>query len=126
MAGLTAYLACTVAIAALACGHQGQDWPLSGAWRVLCARLRGVGGVRVRREGRGAPEAVESRLRLRAARDARPEPPVTGPSRPRSRRCGAPQATGGGFPTPTRQRASQSRSRPSWAHTQPINYEEAA
>lgn len=35
MIGLAAYLACVIVLAALACGHQGEAWPLRGVWRVL-------------------------------------------------------------------------------------------
>lgn len=39
MTGLLAYVACSLALTALVCGHHGQDWPLAGARRRLCARL---------------------------------------------------------------------------------------
>jgi hypothetical protein len=37
--GLLVYLAVVVAFTALWCGHVGEDWPLSGAWSALSARL---------------------------------------------------------------------------------------
>jgi hypothetical protein len=30
------FLAVTVAVAAVVCGHQGQPWPLTGPWRTVC------------------------------------------------------------------------------------------
>jgi hypothetical protein len=58
---LFVYLACVIAIAALACGHQGEDFPirLGGAWRYLTAARTGGRGFR----DDGAPErAAEARV----------------------------------------------------------------
>ena len=30
------FLAVTVAVAAVVCGHQGQPWPFAGLWRSVC------------------------------------------------------------------------------------------
>jgi len=45
---LFVYLACVIAIAALACGHQGEDFPirLGGTWRYLTASRTGWRGFR--------------------------------------------------------------------------------
>ena len=75
MTAVAAYLATVLAIAALACGHQGQDWPLAGVWRHI-------------------PRPSWARGRLRARIYA------------------------------TRHR--RQRTRPLWAHSQPLDYEEAA
>ncbi len=90
MAGLAAYLACTVAIAALACGHQGQDWPLPGAWRWLRAHLPRRGAL----WGHGAPHGPSCDSRV-AGTSERPS-------------------------------GARVRPRPSWSHSQPLDYEEAA
>ena len=39
MTGVLAYLALTVTLPAMLLGHQGQDWPLAGAWRWLRGSL---------------------------------------------------------------------------------------
>jgi hypothetical protein len=58
--GLVAYLACVIALAALACGHQGESWPLRGVWRVL-APSRGVVAVLPAVHGPGgAPDVREA------------------------------------------------------------------
>lgn len=46
MTGLFGYLACVIAVAALACGHQGEDFPirLGGTWRYLTAARTGPHG----------------------------------------------------------------------------------
>lgn len=35
MTGVVAYLALVIVVPALLLGHQGQDWPLRGAWRLM-------------------------------------------------------------------------------------------
>jgi len=112
--GLAAYLACTIAFAALACGHHGQDWPLLGAWRWLWAALRGLCGFRPVRD---APRPADGRLWLRSAPVLPAGSPATGPARPTVPRWSAPQAPGDPFPAPTRPSASQARTAPSWART---------
>lgn len=72
--GVVAYLALVIAIPALACGHQGQDWPPVAAWRTVRAR-KARGG---RQAPTGAPQGV-----LRLPRDPRGAPSASQtPSRP--------------------------------------------
>ena len=122
MTDVLAYLALVVTIPAMLLGHQGQDWPLAGAWRWVRARMPRAGrcapagglwgALRLPRGLRGAPEVSGGRVRLRPPRLSRPEFATTGPSRPRIRRQGAPQAPGEGFPAPNRQRPAEARLRP--------------
>ena len=86
-----AYLATTVAVAALLCGHQGQPWPLAGLLAWLRA-LRPREGVQTPACGPHSPSRLPRDLR--------------GAPRGAQRRSG--------------------RSVPSWAHTEPYTYEEAA
>ena len=127
MTDVLAYLALVVTIPAMLLGHQGQDWPLAGAWRWVRARMPRAGrctpagapwGVlRLPRGLRGAPVASEGRVWLRPARAPRPDSATTGLSRARIRRQGTAQASGGGFPVPTPERPAEARSRPrpSWS-----------
>lgn len=71
---LAAYMAATVAVTALCCGHQGQPWPLAGLWRHLTAARP--------QEGRQAP-ACGPQSPFRLPRGLRDAPGASqGPSRP--------------------------------------------
>ena len=116
------FLAVTVAVAAVVCGHQGQPWPLAGLWEAVsgavaaCVALNALGE---RREATGAPEGLPGAPGSTA-------PPLGGPSSVTSCRQGAPQAFSAPFPAPGPERASEARLcppiAPSWARTE----EEAA
>ena len=93
MTAVAAYVVLVVVLPALLLGHQGQHWPLAGAWWAVRARQP--------REARctpaGAPQTPAPVIRAtEAATDALR--PRTAPRRPV----------------------------PSWAHTQPLDHEEAA
>lgn len=75
MTGVAAYLAVVLAVAALACGHQGADWPLTKPWRAVKAAW----ARRARQEPAGAPQGP-SRL-PRGLRGA-PEPAQSRSARP--------------------------------------------
>lgn len=90
MTAVAAYVVLVVVLPALLLGHQGQDWPLAGAWRAVRARWPRRGALR----GLGAPHS---------------------PSRDSSVATQALRASQG-----------PSRRAPSWAHTQPLDRQEAA
>ena len=108
-AGLLAFVALVVAVAAPLCGHQGQPWPLGGAWRWLYGRLRHEVPVEAHRLPDIRERPAQSRLWLRSARVVQPEPPATGPSRPQGSRWSAPHGAGGGFPARGLLRAAERR-----------------
>ena len=78
MTDALAFLAATVAVTAVLCGHQGQPWPLAGLWRTLRARMPRAGRcvptgapqrvVRLPLHLRDAPEASQPPLRPSWAR----------------------------------------------------------
>jgi len=59
MTALTAYLACTIAITAIACGHHAEDFPPAVLWRLWQTR-RGAGDSQAVET---APKPAESRTR---------------------------------------------------------------
>jgi len=110
-----AFLAATVAVAAVVCGHQGQRWPLAGLWEAVSgavAASRAVRALGEHREAPGAPEGLPGAPGSTAAT-------AGGPSSVASCRQNAPQASGAPFPAPTPERASEARLcppvAPSWA-----------
>lgn len=117
---LAAWIAVLAAgVTLLLLGVAGAVW-WACAW--LYAHLRAEVPAKAPRLPDTRERPARGRLWLRSARVARPAPTATGPSRPRSRRCGAPQTPDAGFPAPATPRRSQSRTAPrrptpSWAHT---------
>lgn len=70
-----AFVAVVIAVAALACGHQGADWPLTGTWR----RVRAAWA-----RARGCAPAWRPHRASRGSRDAdTPERPAERRTRPR-------------------------------------------
>ena len=123
------FRAATVAVTAVLCGHQGQPWPLTGLWRAVAAPLAALGALRALRPLPESPDAPEGLLAPSPARVLPSGAPATGPSRTPVPRCGAPDGPDGTPGPPDAPEPAQSRSRrpaPSWAHTQPLDYEEAA
>lgn len=109
-----------VGLTLLLLGVAGAVW-WACAW--LYGRLRPEVPAKAPRLPDTRERPAQGRLWLRSARDARPAPTATAPSRPHSRGCGAPQGCGDPFPTPSRHRRSQAltgRRTPAWANTQPI------
>ena len=111
------FLAATVAVTAVLCGHQGQPWPLAGLWRSVSASLAASGALRALRPLPEAPGAPGGLLGAPGSDRA----PAGGPSSATSCRQGASQASGAPFPAPTPERASEARlcprTAPSWART---------
>jgi len=64
------FLAVTVAVTAVLCGHQGQPWPLAGLWRSVC-RFAGSGSPLY---ARLRPEVPEKAPRLLRVSDRRSTP----------------------------------------------------
>lgn len=60
MTDVLAFLAATVAVTAVLCGHQGQPWPLAGLWRSVCR----FAGARSPLYARLRPEVPEKAPRL--------------------------------------------------------------
>jgi hypothetical protein len=118
--GALVFLAVTVAVAAVVCGHQGQPWPLAGLWEAVAARLAASGALRALRPLPESPAAPEGLLGAPGSDRA----PTGGPSSATSSRQNAPQASSAPFPDPAPERASEARlcprTGPSWARTQPI------
>jgi len=65
-----AFLAATVAVAAVLCGHQGQPWPLAGLRRSVCR----FAGPRSPLYALLRPEVPEEAPRLLRVSDRRPTP----------------------------------------------------
>jgi hypothetical protein len=109
------FLAVTVAVAAVVCGHQGQPWPLAGLWRAVSGAVAASRAVWALGERREAPDASGGLLSAPGSAAV----PLGGPSGATSRRQNAPQASGAPFPAPTPERASEARLcppvGPSWA-----------
>ena len=59
MTDVLAFLAATVAVTAVLCGHQGQPWPLAGLWRAVAAPLAASGALRALRPLLEAPGASQ-------------------------------------------------------------------
>lgn len=66
-----AFVAMVVAVAAPLCGHQGQSWPLGGAWRGL-SRLRSRS--RVSSDTEGVTEPPRPRTAVRSPSWANTQP----------------------------------------------------
>ena len=115
MTDVLVFLAVTVAVTAVLCGHQGQPWPLAGLWRAVSASLAASGALRALRPLPEAPGAPEGLLGAPVSTAA----PAGGPSSVTSCRQDAPHAPGAPFPAPGPERASEARLRqpvaPSWA-----------
>lgn len=62
MTDVLVFLAVTVAVAAVVCGHQGQPWPLAGLWRTVC-RFVGPGSPLCARLRPEVPEKAPGLLR---------------------------------------------------------------
>jgi hypothetical protein len=112
------FLAVTVAVAAVVCGHQGQPWPLAGLWRAVAAPLAASGALRALRPLREAPDAPEGLLAPSPTRVLPTGAPATGPSRATVPRQNAPEGPDGTPGPPDAPRPAQSRTgppAPSWA-----------
>ena len=117
MTDALAFLAATVAVTAVLCGHQGQPWPLAGLWRAVAGPLAASGALRALRPLPESPDAPEGLLGAPGS----DRTPAGGPSSATSCRQNAPQASSAPFPAPGPERASEARlcprTAPSWART---------
>jgi hypothetical protein len=111
------FLAASVAVAAVVCGHQGQSWPLAGLWRAARGAVAASRAVWALGEHREAPDASGGLLSAPGSAAV----PLGGPSGVTSCRQSAPQASSAPFPAPTAERASEALlcppAAPSWART---------
>lgn len=77
MTDALAFLAATVAVTAVLCGHQGQRWPLAGLWRAVAGPLAASGALRALRPLPETPGASQGLLSASGSDRA----PTGGPSR---------------------------------------------